>query len=513
MRYNTIIIYYHTVILCRKVPLIMISYFITKKEQKKLDLFQFILFAKNEKTSQEIISKFKFSNTSFRRYIHELSEDINYIFGDSVKISNNKRKGIKVVTSPEITIDYIIITTRMSYIRKNPLYDLVRKLTTKSYYSVSQLALDLNFSEPVVYRLLSQLGKILKSFDAKINFKSSFNFDGDEMGVRYFLFLTYWYLFQDPSVSILSEEFTDVKFLKERLHINKELSEAQETKLKILAKIVSYRIILMKKTVFISENLIEDISFFYYGEPTLNIESYITSEETLKKESILFSFIVQGVVCNIITYEQKQALVHKYKNSNLPLAKQVTSFLEKFRKELNITYTAINYVESYYLILLTFIYIKYFHFKAYDYLMNPIKDNIELYKKNKRYMKVLAQIKPFIKQLPFKKAVSLNDEYTFSLLLYILYEINSSTEQTFIYVTHNTNMAEVNLIKSEIRKMFNKDLISFSETPYKADIIITDTFDGDFDSKKIFYFRCTSERKIWSDLFDFILECIFEKTF
>lgn len=491
----------------------MIPYFLTTKEQKKLELFQFLLFAEDRKTSKEIISKFEFTMTTFRRYIQELSDDITSIFGESVRITTYLRQGTKVTLSSEMTVDYILATLRLTYIKNNPLYALINKLATKKYYSVTEIALDLNFSESVVYRLLAQLNEILNAFDATINLESSFNFDGDEMGVRYFLYLTYWNLFQDSYDYNFSKEFTNSSYLKTKLHIKKNLTDAQEKKLKILSEIISYRIIYLKKPLDISDALLEDITYFDCGEPTLNIQHSITSQEILKKESILFSFVVRGAIFTITTFEEKQLLVHEYKHSDLSINKQVTSFLEDFQKMLDITYTANNYVESYYMILMAFIYIKHFHFKVDDYLTNPIKDNINLYKENNRYISVLPKLKPFLKQLPFKNKISSIDEHTFTLLLYILYEINSAPEPLFIYVTHNTNMAEVNLIKSGIKKVFNEELISFSETPYEADIIVTDTFEGDFKSKNVFYFNRTSDKKTWSDLYDFILKCIFEDTF
>lgn len=278
---------------------VMIELFTTPKEQVKIELFQYILFSRAGEFSKDLREKLNLKNETFRRYSKELEEDIHALFGQDIKIVKKSSK-IVIKMKNEMTPDYIVTRLQLNYMRKSPLYSLLSALISKSYTSIPEIAYDLNFSEPTVYKLLTQVKEIMLPFKAEFDLANATNFSGDELGVRYFLYLTHWHLFntlgKKPFSDAFPPEFIDINFLKRALKIERKLSKAQEQKLLILAGVTSYRIVYFKKYAKVEKAFLEDISIFYRGQHCLNIASFNVAPEIIEKESILLSFLVRGLI-------------------------------------------------------------------------------------------------------------------------------------------------------------------------------------------------------------------------
>lgn len=495
----------------------MISQFLNKKENQKIDIFQYLLFEKGFNNRKKLEEKFKLSTSTLRRYLQELSTDLMGAFGDAVIIHNEPNQDIIVELDLNLTPDQVISNLRYYYVKESSLYLLLKSLIKKKYSSISEISQELNFSDATVYRLLLPIKKMLATFGVTLSFEANNNFEGNELGVRYFLYIIYWNLFhtlQDsPFTQNFPKEFIDLDFLKKNLGIKKELSQSQITKLTLISGIISYRIVYFKKRVELSNEFLEDIQYFYKGTPSLNIEQFNVPLSVVEKESKLHSFLVRGLIFDLDTYEGKEKIVNQYRNSDLVIAKNVDYFLKMFSQYFSLTYTKENYTESYYLLLMTYIYVKHIHFNIDEYLENPVNENISAYKNNKRYIKLLPTFKEFLKFLPFKLDITETDIHSFTLLLYTIYEINSSPVPINIYVTHTSNIATPPLIKSGIKKVFNSELIHFCDSPHEADIIISNTFEGYHQTTNIFYFHNPSKKEIWEDLFRFISQYIFKNIF
>ena len=295
-------------------------------------------------------------NETFRRYSKELEEDIHELFGQDIKIIKKSSK-IVIKMKNEMTPDYIVTRLKLNYMRKSPLYSLLSTLISKSYTSIPEIAYDLNFSEPTVYKLLTQVKEIMLPFKAEFDLANATNFSGDELGVRYFLYLTHWHLFntlgKKPFSDAFPPEFIDINFLKRSLKIERKLSKAQEQKLLILACVTSYRIVYFKKYVKVEKAFLEDISIFYRGHHCLNLASFNVDPEIIEKESILLSFLVRGLIFEFDDMYEKKRVVERFQNSKLSVGYEVSLFLEKFRETFSFEFSEENYVKSYYLLVLT----------------------------------------------------------------------------------------------------------------------------------------------------------------
>ena len=495
----------------------MISQFLNKKEKQKIDIFQYLLFEKGFNNKRKLEEKFKLSTSTLRRYLQELSTDLNESFGDAVIVHNEPNQDIDIELDPNLTPDQVISNLRYYYVKESSLYILLKSLIKKKYSSIAEISQELNFSDTTVYRLLIPIKKMLETFGITLSFEQNNNFEGNELGVRYFLYVIYWNLFhtlqESPFTQNFPKEFIDIDFLKKNLDIKKELSQSQITKLILISGIISYRVVYFKKRVEISDEFLQDIQYFYNGTPSLNIEQFKVPNSVLEQESKLHSFLVRGLIFDLDTYEEKEKIVNQYRYSDLTIAKNVDSFLKMFGQYFSLSYTKENYIESYYILLMTYIYVKHIHFNIDEYLENPVNENISAYQHNKRYLELLPAFKEFLNLLPFKLDVTETDIHSFTLLLYTIYEMNSSPRPINIYVTHSSNIVTPPLIKSGIMKVFNKELIHFCESPHEADIIISNTFEGYHQTTNTFYFHNPSKKATWEHLFRFISQYIFNNVF
>lgn len=489
----------------------MINIFLKEKEQYKLKIFQFILFSSASQTPSNIAIHFNIKPFTLRRYIRELKDDIFFLFKDQVIFQENINHSLTIKIDPNLTVDFIITTLRIYYAQKSSLYHLLRAIISKPYSSVTHISHDINMSEIAIYKLLSQLKPILTNFGIEFSFESGANFIGDELGVRYFLFLIYWNLFHtlsnSPFTKNLPSEFTDLFFLKTALNIKKELASSQSTKLLIMSGITSYRLVYFKKRATVKEDFLKDIQFFYDNSPCLNLSSFNVPINIIENESKIFSFLVRGLISDFDSYDKKESIVKKYSTSNLEISRSISLILSEFKVQFKFEYSDSNFVESYYLLLITYIHIKYLYFDVDNFIYNPIKDNIEDVKLNPQYNIVKKQLISFLRLLPFSHPVTSDDSEKITSLLYIIYELNAKTSPLLIYVINTSNIANTILIKRTLRSIFSKDIVQFSDSPSSADIIISDAFENQ-EEKNNFYFNNITNKRTWASLVNFISNAI-----
>lgn len=495
----------------------MIDYFVNTKEQQKLDLFQAILFSSNRVSSKELINTFEIKNETFRRHIKELQVDLYSLFNKKVILTDNDNKQFEIKFDDDLTLDYIITSLRINYMKNSSLYLLLAALIRKRYYSVSEIAYDLNFSEPTVYKGLAEIKELMLPFNVEFNWDGANNFKGDELGVRYFLYLTHWHLFNTLSEDLFSDkfpsEFKDISFLKSSLGLNTSMSKSQKDKLVMMSGIASYRIVFFKKYVPINSKLLNEIEFFYNGKYCLNIEQFNVSPEIIKNESMLFSFLARGLVSDLDSYEDKKIIVNKFLNSHLSIAKDVTFFLELFKNTFYLTFQEEEYINSYYILIFTFIYSKYFLFDIDNYLTVPISKNFENLEVDLKYQKLKPQFESFLKLIPFQKTLNNIQKETFIMLLYVIYLMNFQIKPVNLFITNTSNIVNPLTIKNTIKNIFNSNIFNFCSNINEADIIITSTYEGKFNSNNVFYFDNLYDNDSWKKLIHFLSNYLYDHNY
>ncbi|MFI3805649.1 helix-turn-helix domain-containing protein [Vagococcus fluvialis] len=485
----------------------MIKYFLNIKEQQKLELFQYLLLSRNGYTRNELVHLFNLNVTTLRRYLLEVEEDLTKVFDGTITLHLNDKGKINIES--EVSTGYATSTLKNYYIRQNSLYIILISLIKKPYSSVTELSMDLSVSEALVYKNLSKIKEMLDLFGAELTIEPNIrsNFGGNELGVRYFLYLIYWNLYDTLEYQIFTDsfpkEFTDTDFLLNSLDIKKELSHAQMIKLKIMSGIISYRIVYFNKYIEINSDIIQDLQFLYKKIPNLNLKLYNVSSEILETESIFFSYLVKGLIYDVDSFLDKEMIVTNYLNSDLLIAEEIKQLLERLKEELGLIYSEQRYTETYYQTLLAFIYFKHIHFENDSLLTNPIQENINIHERNQKYQNMTTNFNRIADELSFYKNISPIDKERMNLFLSIIYEINSQVKPVTVYVMLTSDMTVVQLIKSRLLKIFNYESIKFCESPEEAEVIITDTFEGSNDGK-VFLFHSIHDEQTWKSLNEFI---------
>lgn len=496
---------------------LMLEYYINPKEQQKLDIFKRILYSDQGRVAKDLMDTFDLKNETYRRYIKELQDDLKFLFKKKVVLKENSKKKLQIFIQADITINYIITVLRLDYVKKSSLYITMFALLKKRYYSISEIAYDLNFSEPTIYKTLSQIKSLLLRFEGEINLKTNFNFDGNELGVRYFLYLTYWNFFNvvddNPFSKQLPLEFTDIDYLIDSFKIKKALSNTQRTRLTMMTGIVSYRLVYYKRTYEMSDNFKKDILLFYGGKPCLNLSKFNVCPQIIEDESILLSFLARGLISDLDSFEEKEKIVKRYLTSNLSVATDIERFLELFKTYLSFDYGYRNYIESYYLLIFTYIYEKHIGFKVDQFLNVSLDRSLDSFQSKKEYKKILPKLEELLLHLPLNFPINSLEKDKFISLLYIIYEMNRQTKPVSIYIMHTSGILNTAYVKSILLQFFNKNLISFCDDIEEADIIVSDAHESSSTSKKSFYFENVFNQDTWTNLISFISSYLYKKTF
>lgn len=489
----------------------MSQLFINQKNNNKLSIIKELLTSGG---MNDIIlkNKLSFTRSSFTRYIHELKEDLSVVSQNKVSIETDSQ-GVIVVSAPlDLTKKNIIETLRHYYIESSPLYAVIKALLTKKYNSVLELSHDLNYSEPAIYKILNNVQEILQPFGAKVELSEVTNFSGNELGVRYFLYLMYWQFFGGvdsvPFPTTISQELIDVSFLKKQLGITQELSHTQDRKLELISAITCYRLAFYSKKADINDELFKNILPFSNSKVFINLSEYNIPEHVLERESVLFQFFIRGLIFDIDTFSNRAKIVEKYKSSNLPLNTEVSSFLDSFKQDLQIQYSDENYVESYYLVLMTYLYIQYFSFEVDDTLSYPVYKRMEHFKQTKRYSQLLPVIKKQINNLNFKGKINKTQKDVLLLVFYTLYEINRVATPISLYVNYSSDISTALYIKNKLKQFFNPSLISFCRIPEQADVIISNSFEGKNSTHCTFYLEDIFDEEAWKKLIIYLSESL-----
>ncbi|HHP9139905.1 TPA: helix-turn-helix domain-containing protein [Listeria monocytogenes] len=490
----------------------MLKYFITPKEQQKLDLIQAIILSVNGKSKKDLADQFQIKNETLRRYINELQNDLFILFDNNVALIENSKKELKIKRTENLTIDYIITFLRISYMKESSLYRVLSAIIEKKYSTISEIAYELHFSDATVYKTLATLNELLIPFNANFSFNKGSNFDGDEIGVRYFLYLTYWHFFNslntNPFPTKLPSEFINIDYLKTNLGINKKLSKTQESKLIMLAGITSYRIVICKKYADLSKDFLSDLAIFYNEKSYLNLDNFDVPYNVLENESKLFGFLARGIIADLDSFETKESIINKFISHNRQTANKITKFLDQFSESLDLKYKKNNYIESYYLLIFSYLYFKYTRYNVDHYYGVPI---IESFKTEKKYQQIEIKLKSLVNKFPFEDSLNANETDTFMYLLFIIHELNYQITPIKIYVSHASNLPNAMYIKKKLTNFFSHNIITFSDSPGEAEIIISSSSEGYFNSKYYFYLENIFDQDTWKKLIDFLSDYLYNK--
>ncbi|EGP9133451.1 hypothetical protein I0519_003070, partial [Listeria monocytogenes] len=322
-------------------------------------------------------------------------------------------------------------------------------------------------------------------FNCSVNISQTDRFSGDEFGIRAFNFIMLHYStrtnIDNPFSSMMPKSFINLDNIKENLITQKNLSPSQEMRLKLLQGIVLYRINKRKRFVTFDDSFFTDAQFFFEDDFILQNQLGREFETTIKLESNIFCFLVRSLFFNIDTFTKKTEIVSQYKNSNLTITQQINFILSEFSTYASFKYTQEGYIESYYLLLIIFIFVKHINIDFTDFyefksdLVN-YEDTIETsFSENEK------MITEFLTREPFKTQFSQLSEplkMHLSRVLYFIFDSNHLPKKVKIYVQFSKNMYTGSTLITSLKTTFSQDSIEITDNPNDADLIISDIFEG-----------------------------------
>jgi predicted transcriptional regulator len=493
----------------------MYNLFFNKKSKRKFEIYLFLLFSKSGRTEEEILKNFQITKITFTRDLQELEQDLKELFREKVTLFYNPLGKISIKLHSGYTVGCTIDLLRIMYVKQSSLYQTLTAILTKKYLTVESISTDVNLSTSNVYKNLRTIKLMISQFGGKLFLSPTGNLEGNELGIRYFIFLVYWNLFK-TSVHMaefkkVPKEFFDINFLKSQMNIREPLSLSQEVKLKLLQMITAVRLVNNHSYLTPSDEFLSDIQYFYQGKNILNLEEFRVEPEILKKESMILSYLIKGMIYNVSYFSERKAIVEQYRQSTLKIARLTQTILGDFQQEFDINLEKGREDESYYLLISLLIYLKHIQLDVDDFFENPIQQNEKYWETDSDFSFIYTHIQQFLKQYQEKiRLTEIAEKQLIYLLLYI-YKVNKTNESIKLFVMNNGGLSNAYLIKDTIRIVFNSDTVEFVDTASDADLIISDVYEEEKISIERFYFNNIYNEKNWKDLIEYIANLISRK--
>lgn len=481
----------------------------------KIEILNELLTSPKRIFLKDLTRKFDVSKNSILRYTAELREDLNCLF-DDVKLLYSE-DGDYVVTA-NLKQDHAHIINRLKeyYITSSSLFLILMKIIGTDE-SITQIAASLNFSSSTVYNKIAQLNELAKPYNIEISMMKGGRFKGNEFNIRYFIYRLL--LFQhktnkdDPFNSDLLNDYLDITNIHNNLLQKKNLTSSEEMRVRMIQGISMFRVKRARQIIPEDEAFLRDI--FFFDEPYFNLfsESMIISNKESKRESLVFCFILRTTIFEIESERKKANIVANYLNSDLKIARDTEFILQKFSKFGNINFSAYTYNESYYLLLINLIYLKYTSidlsvFYEDDTLLNDIYKHASVeYIENKHRINTFLNDTSIIESMT---SFSREELQQLTFVFQFIFDINIKPKPLKVFIQFSKNIHTGPMIAHLLNTTFHPSVLEIIKNPKQADLIVSDTYEGDFCTANHFYFENTYNNAQYQGLLVFVSHLIHE---
>ncbi|MDT2813684.1 helix-turn-helix domain-containing protein [Vagococcus carniphilus] len=495
-----------------------LKFFVSNKEIMKIEILNEILTSNRRIFLKDLIRKFNVSKNSILRYTAELRDDLNILFED-IKLLYSEDGNYIITTKNSQDHAYLINKVQEYYIENSTLFQILKKIL-ETDWSITKISNSLNFSLSTVYAKIAQLNEFAEPYNIELNLHQNGRFKGNEFNIRYFIYRLV--LFQNktnkdnPFNPLISESFIDITNISNVLLNDKNLTSSEEMRLKMIQGISLHRLKRNHRFLEYDQAFLDDIIYFNVPEFCLFESSPIVSDEQRELESFVFCFFLRSTIFEIESNDKKASIVKKYQQSDLKIARETEFLLEQFSKYFNIIYTDDIYKESYYLLLINFIYFKHTSINLSVFFENDTAIQNRQPSIPGSYTKKHAEIEQFLKTPVIKNYFSEYSEDSLQQLSHILnyiYNVNKQPKKLKIFIQYSKNIHSVNLISQTLMDTFNQEYIEIIKNPAEADLIISDTYEGKKFESNHFYFDNTYDADQYSQLLQYVANIYFKSMF
>lgn len=316
----------------------MDNLFILLSEDRKTKRYiQIMKYLKHQKTvaTETIASELDLIRGTV---VNDLSE-LQNILPEGIELIQDFRKGYRIEYDSNNSIDYYIA----KLCRTTPVYKIIDSLLQQDGLSISDLAEKVFLSESVVYKRISYMNRILKSYHISISTRT-LEFVGSEADIRCFLFAFYRtfmdYFSTKPIDSIYEKSYDKTMIaLQEsgvcKLHVNNA---------KVFLWTVITRIRIMNKRFITFENTFEkqtkEKSFYQefkyeYLQTLVELqEEFDKLDFVLPESEIIWAYLVnldcvEYTPTNNIDPDKSEL----YREDDTTTAQEVTQIIENMLKK------------------------------------------------------------------------------------------------------------------------------------------------------------------------------------
>ncbi|WP_375270017.1 helix-turn-helix domain-containing protein [Enterococcus sp. DIV0212c] len=474
-----------------------------KNEANKFELLKKLLYSKQGLSIQEIITASHESKSTIYRYIQQLNEDLTLLFTETPIQIEQKNTTFYIVLSDLLNIAYILDKVRLSYIYISPEILIFAAAAGKNHTSLESLAQSINLSPSYTYKSLNIINKQLHYFRVSIgfgDFSRKSNVYGAEADIRFFLFYMYW----NTNKGIVWPFNASPDYFKELpLPINTTLAPSQHMRLRYHQNITYWRILYLQEKISITEEFLTYLFILDTENPTkftIDFSNTLTIEE-LKNEQVYFGFLSRFFIPDIDTKESKQKIAQLFIDSGLPLTKSCIDLLELIQTEYDLVINPEEYLFYYYNLMIALLYV---HYIEIDY--QSISENEDrlsfLDDDNQDFSRVEKEINHLVSQFfitdPFLKEMDAKGLVTYMTnLLYCIIDSTRSIVPLYIFCQYSKNFYMGDKIKKYLLTTFGSRAIHFTTDIQQANLVISDSYEGDISNRDFFYFDAPYESTTW----------------
>ncbi|MFD2307033.1 helix-turn-helix domain-containing protein [Enterococcus termitis] len=494
--------------------------FMKRIERHQFELLKQLIYSRHGLTAQEIQAHLNISIHTVYRYQKQLSEDLMLLF-ENQSVTLKKIDGCYTVSiDKSLDTSYVIDKMHLHYIKISQQFSVLHAVMYRYYTSAEALAQEVNLSLSHTYKNLKISNELLKPFDLAIDFSSKSaqtNFQGNEKNLRMVMFYSYWSIFKGIEWPFFRapQVFCDLPIpVKHDL-----LPPSQKIRLLYYQSLTYWQTIYRKRFVSLSEEFLAYLDCFEVVSPTTfppEIKELLhknhVSKKQIHEEEAYFGFLARFYIANIDSIEEKQQIVERLTNSQLPITTFTSNFLTSFSHEFSIVLTEERYVSSYYHVIFNFLYIQFFGVNAPFTQLNdelPLLDTTTdaLFENYKEQLAQFAYDQLHTTIFPTIRKDSALIEYL-TKLLYLVLKNATTHHKLNILIQYSKTAYGYDLIKNNLCIIFGKDALAFTFNEEEADIIISDAFEHELYSAEckshFFYFEYPYSAHTWRELILFI---------
>ena len=460
------------------------NYFLDKLQTRKIKLIKLLKNEYPNRSIAEISKELDCSNQTLMTTIESLIEDLK-----SFEINTARIRIVSKRIEADFDVNFSVDCLIHEYVRKSFEYQVILDCFFNTTKSISDYAKDFFLSQASTYRKINGVKNILKNFNIELQQSTTLQIVGEEKMIRYFYFSFFWETHSNINWSFeFSKEF--IASFKKVIHSNAIKADhtlVNQNKIDIWFGIILTRIAsgysvgvipqiknIGDFNVNYLEKITESQAFFNQINPKLS--------RTKSLDELNFCYSIEIINTHYLVYNPTmEGLLNKIKANDQIYKVASQQFIESLDKYLSQALD--KQAQAIFLANLFSVHLSVFLF---DNVLSPFSEKLKLHRFDRIYPSVYKMLNKAYQDFIRHKAIAkvYHDKEllfpSYLLILYLSVDVKNYTEPIIIYLySANSTLLEF-LLKKELQKMSQYNLIFTETVTAETDLVISDTFNTPF---------------------------------